>query len=263
MKYFIITILILLASCVGRDALEEHLSKDCKCEVYTLGNNSTISDGISACARKMGDSLKWGFIDNNDCKQFLPFIYDDAKDYGCGLAPVAKGRLWGAIDTLGNLRIKYKYHNLHTFFDSLATFVDSTHKWGVINMNDVTIVTAQYEYVSDFYSNISVVLNRDLTWGIINSKGKLLPLKIDSLQRGYYTLNHYTNIPNDARVPITGTLMSDNKTEIVLLPLYIEGKKHVFLSFDNKYALVGDSIHIGIIRTNPTCLSTVSFKSIY
>lgn len=262
MKYFIILISILLASC-GQDPLEAYLSEDCKCEFYTLGNNSSFLGRVSACARKMGDSLKWGFIDNNNCKQFLPFVYDNAKDYGCGLAPVAKGRLWGAIDTLGNLKIKYKYYNLNTFFDSLATFVDSTKKWGVINMNDVMILEPQYEYISNFYSNISVVLNRDLTWSVINSKGKLLPLKIDSLQRGYYTLDHCANIPNDASVTITGTLMSDNKTEIVILPLYIEGQKHRLISFNNKYALVDDSIHIGIIRTNPACLSTVSFKSIY
>ena len=249
----------------GPDANEAHFYEDCKVESFTLDSRLQLNNGkVCACSKVVNDSVKWGFIIDDNCIEFLPFTFTKARNFECGLAPVSKGNLWGAIDTSGNLKIPYKYFDLHKFYDSLATFTDASKKWGVISINQDTIIKPTYEYISDFFSNISLAQNKDLSWIVINSKGGIVPIKIDSLVEGYYCkVKHCGDFPFDYKVKISGTYLNNDQKEIVVFPVYSNGKKQTFVSFDNKFSLMSDSIHIGIIRNDPECLSKADFKSIY
>lgn len=74
----LIIIQIFLAGCRGVtiDADEEYMRIDCKCEAFRDGGDFTKHYGkVRACARRINDTLKWGFvIDNDSCEAVLPFI---------------------------------------------------------------------------------------------------------------------------------------------------------------------------------------------
>jgi hypothetical protein len=174
--------------------------------------------------------------------------------------------MWGAIDTTGKIIIPFKYYNLHKFFDSLFTFVDSKNKWGAISINQDTIIKPEYRYISDFFANVSFVQNNDLdlSWNIINSKGFKLPIKIDSLDKATYNpVDDYRGFPFDCRVQITGQYLSFDKVEVVVIPIYTNGKRQAFVAFNNQYALMPDSVHIGIIRTEPEYLNKIKYSPIF
>lgn len=270
MKYILIIFLgVITTSCeignIGPDAYEEHLQDSCKSFQYSLDSKLYVSDGrILACSRNFGDSIKWGFIVDKNCREFLPFVFDKARNFENGLAPVAKGKMWGAIDTTGKIIIPFKYYNLHKFFDSLSTFVDSKNKWGVITVNQDTIIKPEYQYISDFFSNVSFVQNNDLSWNIVNSKGVMLPIKIDSLDKTIYdSINDHRNFPFDYRLQITGQYLYFDKVEVVVMPIYTNGKRQKFVAFNNQYALMPDSVHIGIIRTESEYLSKIKYSPIF
>jgi hypothetical protein len=251
MRHLAISILItfLLTSCigVGIDGHEEHMTKDCKCEDFSsLVDNVSVKGGnVQGCAKKIGDSLKWGFIvDNDACDPFLPFIYDDVKSFSCGLAPVAKNKLWGAIDTTGQIIIDYKYFDLSSFSDSIAAFSDTSNKWGFISINGDTIVKPKYKYVSACFAHISLVQNFDGHWNVINSNGDQLPIKVDSLVQGYY-LNDYDK--ND--LALSWGYMGDRNKEFFDYPIYSNGRKVKLVAFDNHYSLLSDTTDTSIAKS--------------
>jgi hypothetical protein len=236
MRHFlsIISIAIFLSGCGGfsLDGAEEHMIEDCKCEGFT-----DVSDGlfieekqgsVQVCARKIGDSLKYGFvIDNDKCEPFLPFIYDNARDFNCGLAPVQKNNLWGVIDTTGKVVIDYKFKDLQSFSDCLAAFSDN-FRWGFITSKGDTIVSAKYDNVTDFWADISFVHNGQQGWKIINSKGAFLQIRIDSLVENY----HF----NGGMLAL-GKGKSGNE-EYLDYPFYSNGQKVKIFISNKKYAVV-------------------------
>lgn len=250
-----------MASCGGfsMDGQEDHLLKDCKCEVFgDLSNKFYIESKrgwVQACARTQDSILKWGFIiDNNACDPFLPFIYDGAKSFTNGLAPVMLNNKWGAIDSSGKLVIDYKYQLLETFSDSLAAFQDG-NLWGFINSRADTLVVAKYSNVSSFWANLSLV-NNHKGWRVINSKGKVLPIRIDSLIDNYYSGTFLA-------ISRSGYYQDGISYEVIEYPFYSAGKKVKLFSYRNKYAILPDTGNVNfkdIEKTLPGSIFSPIFE---
>lgn len=252
MKPYSITalIIVLFSSCwdFGLDAHEEHMKNKCKCEDFGSSiSNFYIEDkegSVQACGRQSGDSLKWGFIiDNNACDPYLPFIYDDAQGFSFGLAPVKlKGR-WGAIDHTGKVVLGMKYKRLTHFSDSLAAFQTENESWGFINTRGDTILEANFSEVNDFWGNLSFVFHPQKGWQIYNSKGKRLPIQIDSLVENFQI--------NNAMLAISHGHIKDGSVynEVIEYPFYTKGQKVKLIGFRNRYAILPYSVNTNLTET--------------
>jgi WG containing repeat len=232
--------LIFLSSCDGisKNGHAHYMMDDCKCvEFPGMGNEVYIPNKggwVQGCARKIGDSLKWGFIiDNDSCSTFLPFIYDEVGDFSGGLATVKKGNLWGVIDTTGKIIIDYKYHNLRDFSDSLAAFTDDSKKYGFISTKGDTVIKQTLLYATDFFADISLTQTDQFKWIVLNSKGNTLPIKVDSLEKNYSYIAH-------------GYMGSIHK-EFFDNPIYSNGQKIRLVAFNKRYVLLPDTTDTRLI----------------
>lgn len=192
MKIFFLSFLVLtlIPGChsFSLDGAEEHMTEDCKCENFidTGGDLYIIEKkgSVQPCGRHLGDTLKYGYIINNDnCEAYLPFKYQDARHFSSGLAPVKNNNKWGVIDKFGKLVIDYKYEDLQPFSDSLALF-SAYNQYGFINYRGDTLISADLDFASSFWADIAVIKKNNY-WNIINTKGEYLPVKIDSLIQEY------------------------------------------------------------------------------
>jgi hypothetical protein len=261
MRYILLIIVIplFLPGCFNLDGHETHITEVCKCEQFSLSENFYIEKkkgSVQACAKKFGDTLKWGFVlDNETCDLFLPFIYDEAKGFKDGLAPVAINKQWGVIDTTGKVIIDYKFADLQQFSDSLAAYMDNHRNWGFINVRGDTIISSRYDYVSDFWANLSFVHNGADGWKIFNAGGGLMPVKIDSLVDGYHS--------NNRSLAISHGSLKDRSilNEVLKYPFYSNGKKVKVIAFNNKYAIVPDTLKVDLGTLKE--LSTDMLKPIF
>jgi WG containing repeat len=90
----------------------------------------------------IGGISKWGFIDKSGYLA-IEFIYEDAKDFSEGMAPVKLNGKWGFINKSNEVVISFKYDDAEIFQDGLAA-VEEDSKWGVIDNLGNQIVRSRY-----------------------------------------------------------------------------------------------------------------------
>jgi WG containing repeat len=240
---FIIPLFWFLASCGGTiDENEDHMSEDCKCEAYgDLADNFYIEDrggSVQPCAKTIGADLKWGFIiDNHACDEYLPFIYEDARSFYFGVAPVKLNGKWGVIDSTGKRVLDFKYQKLETFSDSLAAFMGSANTWGFINTHGDTIIQPQFSDVNGFWANLAIVYSLPAGWQVYNLKGERLPVLIDSL------VNNYPTDPGMSSISYRDSWDGGGiYNEMIECPFYSKGEKVKLVGYREKYAVLPYSV---------------------
>ena len=72
----------------------------------------------------------WGFVDPKN-RFAIPRRYNNAGNFGDGLAPVAADARWGYIDVRGDWVISPLYEDARSFSEGLAA-VKVENKWGYI-----------------------------------------------------------------------------------------------------------------------------------
>ena len=109
-----------------------------------------------ALVSETGEKDSFGFI-NKSAKYVIPTgIYDDAKFFSEGLAPVEDNEKWGYINKEGKIAIPLAYEEAQIFSSGYAA-VRSNGKWGYINKEGKAVTKFDYDYASNFTSNGAIV----------------------------------------------------------------------------------------------------------
>ena len=121
-----------------------------------------------------GRNSKWGFVDE-DRKEIISFIYDDAREFSEGFAAVKLNGKWGFIDETDKEVILFIYDDARKFSDGSAA-VKLNHKWGFIDYSGKGAIF-KYDDAREFSEGFAAVkLNHK--WGFIDEKGnEIIPLK--------------------------------------------------------------------------------------
>ena len=102
-----------------------------------------IFEGIGAFSGSLipvSKKGKWGYA-NLSVDLAIPYLYDEARNFRDSLTVVSKGGLFGIIDTLGNVKIDFKYNTM-ILIDSMALVSDSAY--GLIDLRGNELVPLTY-----------------------------------------------------------------------------------------------------------------------
>ena len=91
-------------------------------DYYFVDDNSVFSDGLLCMKKYLGreegdgftylNNPKYGYFDDLS-NVAIDFIYEDAKDFSCGLGVVKKDEKYGCIDRYGNTVIDFLYNEMY------------------------------------------------------------------------------------------------------------------------------------------------------
>jgi len=123
---------------------------------------------------------KWGFI-NKDGKVVVSYMYDNARSFSFGLAPVALGGRWGFVNSSGKLIVQCTYGSVGDFVDGRAWVRDAaTNKYGFVNPQGNLAVDLIFSTVFDqnfsahrdgFSRGLARVRIDNENWGLIGRNG--------------------------------------------------------------------------------------------
>lgn len=138
---------------------------------------------IAFCKNSFGQN-KCGFV-NETGKEIIKPIYEDAKDFSEGLAPVKLDGKWGFIDKAGQVVIPFQYSDVSTFREGYAFTCKAGEDCKYIDKSGKVAINTAYTGGYRFYDGIAVVSQKGL-WGAIDKTGReVIPIK-------YETVNNYS-----------------------------------------------------------------------
>ena len=114
---------------------------------------------------------KYGYL-FYDGKEIAP-LYQEARWFAEGLAPVKMDRKWGVINQTGAVVIEPSYKDSGPSFSSgLLAVKNKENLWGFINKENTPVVPFSYEEaVPVFSEHLTAVKNKEGLWGFINDEG--------------------------------------------------------------------------------------------
>lgn len=167
------------------------------------------------------ENKKWGYVDIQG-RWIISPKYDVAGRFSEGLAPVCINYLWGYIDTKGEEVIPLRFEGALGFSEGLAA-VRIGDTWGYINTKGKFEIERKYLSALNFHQGLAPVLTERIedtlieTWQLIDKKGKLLPLKAQSIG--------ITTNPNYIPVVIDGFAGFVDKQGNIVIPNQYEEVK--------------------------------------
>jgi hypothetical protein len=141
---------------------------------FSLGSDLTYA--------KKDDKI--GFI-NNKGEWVIEPIYEKARAFVNGLAPVFKDKSWGYIDASGKEVIPFQYRDAEIFSKDGLAPVKLNKLWGFIDKTGNLVIPDRYDITAigfsifeknnpkGFYNGLSRV-KENKVWGYINTKGDVL-----------------------------------------------------------------------------------------
>ncbi|UCG28005.1 MAG: WG repeat-containing protein [Bacteroidales bacterium] len=105
---------------------------------------------------------------------FLP-VPDDIElkhDFSDGMAPVVKSKLWGFVNTEGEVIIPPQYSKMRKFTEGLAP-VRQNKTWGYIDKTGNWVIEPRFQDAKNFSDGIGLVKKAG-QWCYINTNGELL-----------------------------------------------------------------------------------------
>jgi hypothetical protein len=170
-----------------------------------------IHDGFIRISDVLDNYRKEGFMDRNG-KLVIPYLFDEARDFENGFAPVckytdpfsederleipdaekAKRRRWGMIDRRGKLIVPFEYATIFPFHDGLAMIVDAAGQHGYVDTTGKVVIPPQYKNAQSF-SEGKAAVKVNGKWGFIDRKGNMVVAPAFIQARGF----------NDGRASVT------------------------------------------------------------
>lgn len=131
----------------------------------------------NAILMSVKENGKWGFV-NKKGNSIVPPIYDevDATSF-IDNTPIwiRKGKLYGCVDTLGNVVVPIEYGNEINFYNHNPAKVKKNGKYGFITEDNTKISDFIYDSALVFGWNDDLCpVSMDGKYGYINKKGKLV-----------------------------------------------------------------------------------------
>lgn len=125
-----------------------------------------------------------GFVNSNGDWVIQP-VYDKARAFNNGLAPVYNDKYWGYIDETGKEVIPFKYRDAEVFGDNGLAPVKEKKLWGFINKSGEVMIPFEYEIYAGKFSFFSksnakgfnkglARVKRKKEWAFINKSGEPL-----------------------------------------------------------------------------------------
>ncbi len=108
----------------------------------------------------------WGYIDKEN-KTYIPFQFEEARDFDFGYAIVKKEGKYGYINITGQMVIPCDYESVTNFGSNIFAVAKQNGKYGYINRLGVTVVPFVFEDARAFSSNGVAPVKKDSKWGII------------------------------------------------------------------------------------------------
>lgn len=169
------------------------------CEYDTM---DVFSEGFMLAGREADGKMMHGFI-NAEGKETISFIYEDARRFSEGFAPVKQNGKWTYINTNGAPIVEPKYDNAWEFTEGLAQ-VQLNGKWGFIDKSGKEVIPCKYDEVQEFSEGLAAVrLNGK--WGFIDKAGnEVIPCKYEEIKSSFSN--------GKAEVMENGKLKSIDKT---------------------------------------------------
>jgi hypothetical protein len=145
-------------------------------KIWDFNNNSPLTYARS--------NKKIGFI-NNKGEWIIKPIYDKARAFNNGLAPVFKKGFWGYIDEKGSEVIAFSFKDAELFSENGLAPVKEKKLWGFIDKSGNMVIPAKYQITAaglslfsqnptkGFHNGFARV-KLENQWGFINKKGKVL-----------------------------------------------------------------------------------------
>lgn len=186
------------------------------------------------------NGTQFGYIDNSLMLD-IALVYDDAKDFSCGLAAVKSGGKWGYINSDGIKKIPMSYSDCRAFKNSLAV-VSRDGKWGIIDTTGETVVEFGFEYLLQGEKG-KYIGKRDGKWCVVTlNKDTLEAVKATEtttapgiqLNGGAYvvtTAGSSLNMRNGASVSAPVIAQIPNGTTITVLEAVPGWAKAKYLSY--------------------------------
>jgi hypothetical protein len=100
-------------------------------------------------------------------------IYDEALDFNGGLASVSRNKLYGYINTSGQVVITIHFTNAHNFSEGLAPAESDNGLWGYIDTKGNWVITPMYAY-ADIFTNGEARVMKDEKLIYIDKKNNKL-----------------------------------------------------------------------------------------
>ena len=103
------------------------------------------------------DACRVGFIDKTGAFA-IPPIFESARDFVDGLAPVRFEGKWGFIDNKGKWAIEPRFDGAQTFHEGLAA-VQIGRRWGYIDKDGTQRIPPKYSWVTRFSEGVAIALD--------------------------------------------------------------------------------------------------------
>jgi hypothetical protein len=106
--------------------------------------------------------------------QVCNYQFTELCDFSEGLAWAAKGELYGYIDSFGNEKIPFIYHDVRSFRNNVA-FVssDSGFHFGLIDKGGTALCNEDFTQTLEIRDNL-VAVRGEQHWGVLNIHGALV-----------------------------------------------------------------------------------------
>lgn len=130
---------------------------------------SAFSEGLACVA---GPNGKFGYIDRSGTP-VIPYQFEYARSFSCGLALIKENAQWAYIDTSGTIVITIGQRKIEPsdFTESeLACVTNERGEYGYINIDGDLVIPYQYEYAAGFYEGLAKV-RKGNKYGYINMDG--------------------------------------------------------------------------------------------
>jgi len=118
------------------------------------------------------DKYKTGFINRTGLR-----VVDPRFDYGlpfrCGLSPVKRGKVWGAIDGSGKLVIEPISHSPLVINEDRIVYSSANGKLGVMNLDGQIVIKPSYRILVGFQEGVSW-MSVDRLYGFVTTNGQQL-----------------------------------------------------------------------------------------
>ena len=179
------------------------------------------------------------------CKESIPMIYSDARDFSEGLAAVRIDWKWGYINKSGQMVIEPKYdfgklisdsalygETTSDFIDGLA-LVSLNGRWGFINKEGEEVVPCKYNEAWCFSEGLAAV-RMGYEWGFVDKTGR------EVVPPTYDQVSDFSG--GIAAVAISGKLDTYSDEEKHVFPYRYVGFKWGLIDTNGKEVIPDDSI---------------------